>query len=90
MGCDRLNIKVCIGFGEVKYIAVEVPIPIPAMVPSLNKYAIKTVLGGKIHVAFDFWCGGAVAFAAAPSIFANMHTPPNPDILTGFYPVYIA
>ena len=85
----RCYIKVVVRFGKVKYIAIKIPIAIPANIPAFNEYAIKTILRCKIHIVFCGLRSGAVFFTATPSLRVYMHTPPNTDVFTRFNPRHV-
>ena len=86
---DRLDVKVGVGSGEAEHRAICQPVAVPTGVPAFHQHPIEAVLSGEVHVGERTFGSGAVARPAAPGVLADMHTPPDADVLARFHPGHI-
>ena len=66
---------------EVHLDAGREPVAVPAHVPALHEHAVEAVIGGEVDVAARVLGRGAVVRPTAPRPLAQVHGPPDADVL---------
>ncbi len=87
---ERHDIEVRIRLGEAELVALGEPVAIPALVPAFDQHAAETMFRREVDVALRFGRGRAVFRAGAPGLRAEVHAPPDADVLERLHPGHVA
>ncbi len=87
---EPFEVEVGIRLREAERLAVREPVAVPTDVPALHEHAAKTVLGGEVDIAARVRRRRAVLRAGRPAPRAEMHAPPDADVLRRLEPRHIA
>ena len=84
VGDDPLHIEVGCGMEEVEHLGAA-PL-LPSAVPALEKHCVDIVLGGEVDIPQRIGGGGPMAVVGSPAVDAQVHAPPDANILQGARP----
>src|SRR5690606_34202904 len=87
---ERLQVEIRISLGETEHVAVRIPVTVPADIPALDQYAADAVFGRKVDVLLRLLRRCSVRRARAPGVPADVHAPPDANVLPRLYPGYVA
>src|SRR5690606_42042917 len=85
---ERLQVEIRISLGETEHVAVRIPVTVPADIPALDQYAADAVFGRKVDVLLRLLRRCSVRRARAPGVPADVHAPPDANVLPRLYPGY--
>ena len=84
---DFRQVVIGIRLREREGVAVLDPVAVPAGVPPLDEHTAESVGGGEVDHPFRVGRRGSVLRSRAPGEDAQMHPPPDPDVLHRLDPV---
>jgi len=90
VGGEPDQVVVRIRPAEIEVLAIAEPVAAPAQVPAFHQHAPEVMAGGKIDVAHRIGGGRAMGRAELPGLLAQVHLPPDPDVLHRPDPGHIA